>query len=48
VVPGRVKRAIGDSLRSWPGEIEAVEVAIATAALNRMLASDHASYFRIV
>jgi hypothetical protein len=34
---GRYKRVIGTALRSRTDETEAIEVAIAAAALNRML-----------
>jgi hypothetical protein len=34
---GRYKRVIGDALRSRTDETEATEIAIAAAALNRML-----------
>src|SRR5271165_6403226 len=44
---GRYKRVIGDALRSRTGRTEATEVAIAAAALNRMLASGRANYVRI-
>jgi hypothetical protein len=44
---GRYKRVIGDALRSRTDETEATEVAIAAAALNRMLALGRPSYVRI-
>ena len=34
---GRYKRVISDALRSWTGETEAIEVAIAARVLNGML-----------
>jgi hypothetical protein len=39
---------IGDALQPRPDETEATEVAIAAAALNRMLEFDRANYVRIV
>jgi hypothetical protein len=45
---GRYKRVIGDALRSRSDESEATEVAIAAAALNRMLEFGRPSYARIV
>ena len=45
---GRYKRVIGDALRSRTDETEAAEVAIAAAALNRMLKLGCPSYARIV
>jgi len=45
---GRYKRVIGDALRSRTDQTEATEVAIAAAALNRMLALGRPSYVRIV
>ena len=45
---GRYKRVIGDALRSRTGQTEATEVAIAAAALNRMLAFGRPNYIRIV
>ena len=44
---GRYKRVIGDALRSRTDETEATEVAIAAAALNRMLEFGRPSYIRI-
>ena len=44
---GRYKRVIGDALRSRTDETEASEVAIAAAALNRMLAFGRPNYVRI-
>lgn len=44
---GRYKRAIGDALRSRTDPTEATEVAIAAAALNRMLALGHPNCVRI-
>jgi len=44
---GRYKRVIGDALRSRTGQTEATEVAIAAAALNRMLAFRRPNYVRI-
>ena len=44
---GRYKRVIGDALRSRTDESEATEVAIAAAALNRMLQLGRPSYARI-
>jgi hypothetical protein len=44
---GRYKRVIGDGLRSRTAETEAVEVAIAAAALNRMLEFGRPNYVRI-
>lgn len=44
---GRYKRVIGDALRSRTDLTEATEVAIAAAALNRMLALGHPNYVRI-
>jgi hypothetical protein len=43
----RYKRVIGDALRSRTGQTEATEVAIAAAALNRMLAFGPPNYVRI-
>lgn len=40
------KRVIGDALRSRTDETEASEVAIATAALNRMVAFGRPKYVR--
>ena len=45
---GRYKRVIGDALRSRTGENETTEVAIAAAALNRMLEFGRPNYIRIV
>jgi IS5 family transposase len=45
---GRYKQVIGDTLRSRTGKTEATEVAIAAAALNRMLGLGRPSYVRIV
>jgi Transposase DDE domain len=45
---GRYKRVIGAALRSRSDETEATEVAIAAAALNRMLEFGCPSYARIV
>ena len=44
---GRYKRVIGDALRSRAGQTEATEVAIAAAALNRMLEFGRPNYVRI-
>jgi hypothetical protein len=44
---GRYKRVIGDALRSRTDQTEATEVAIAAAALNRMLAFGRPKYVRI-
>jgi Transposase DDE domain len=44
---GRYKRVIGDALRSRTDETAATEVAIAAAALNRMLEFGHPHYVRI-
>jgi Transposase DDE domain len=44
---GRYKRVIGDALRSRTDETEATEVAIAVAALNRMLEFGRPNYVRI-
>jgi len=44
---GRYKRVIGDALRSRTDRTEATEVALAAAALNRMLAFGRSSYVRI-
>ena len=41
------KRVIGDSLRSRTDQTEATEVAIAAAALNRMLEFGRPIYVRI-
>jgi hypothetical protein len=43
----RYKRVIGDALRSRTDQTEATEVALATAALNRMLAFGRPNYVRI-
>ena len=45
---GRYKRVIGDALRSRTSKTEATEVAIAAAALNRMLEFGHPNYVHIV
>ncbi len=47
VAIGRYKRVIGDALRSRTDETEATEVAIAAAALNRMLEFGRPNYVRI-
>jgi Transposase DDE domain len=44
---GRYKRVIGDALRSRTDQTEATEVAIAAAAMNRMLALGRPNYVRI-
>jgi hypothetical protein len=44
---GRYKRVIGDALRSRTDQTEATEVAIAAAALNRMLGLGRPNYVRI-
>ena len=44
---GRYKRVIGDALRSRTDQTEATEVAIAAAALNRMLAFGRPNYVRV-
>jgi hypothetical protein len=44
---GRYKRVIGDALRSRTDQTEATEVAVAAAALNRMLAFGRPNYVRI-
>ena len=44
---GRYKRVIGDALRSRTDQTEATEVAIAAAALNRMLGFGRPNYVRI-
>ena len=44
---GRYKRVIGDTLRSRTPQTEAIEVAIAAAALNRMLRFEHPKYVRV-
>jgi hypothetical protein len=44
---GRYKRVIGDALRSRTDETEATEVAIAAAALNRMLEFGRPNYVRM-
>jgi hypothetical protein len=44
---GRYKRVIGDALRSRTDQTEATEVAIAAAALNRMLEFGRPNYVRI-
>jgi hypothetical protein len=43
----RYKCVIGDALRSRTEQTEATEVAIAAAALNRMLAFGRPNYVRI-
>ena len=43
----RYKRVIGDALRSRSEQTEATEVALAAAALNRMLGLGRPSYVRI-
>jgi hypothetical protein len=43
---GRYKRVIGDALRSRTNETEGTEVAIAAAALNRMLEFGRPNYVR--
>jgi hypothetical protein len=45
---GRYKRVIGDVLRSRAEAVEATEVALAAAALNRMLGLGRPSYVSIV
>jgi hypothetical protein len=45
---GRYKRVIGDVLRSRAEAAEATEVALAAAALNRMLGLGRPSYVSIV
>jgi hypothetical protein len=45
---GRYKQVIGDALRSRTDKTEATEVAIAAAALNRMLGLGRPNYVRIV
>lgn len=44
---GRYKRVVGDRLRSRTAETEAVEVAIAAAALTRMLEFGRSNSLRI-
>ena len=44
---GRYKRVIGDALRSRSDQTEANEVALAAAALNRMLVFGRPNYARI-
>ena len=44
---GRYKRVIGDALRSRTDQTEATEVAVAAAALNRMLGFGRPNYVRI-
>jgi hypothetical protein len=44
---GRYKRVIGDALRSRTDQTEATEVAIAAAALNRMLELGRPNYVRL-
>jgi hypothetical protein len=41
------KRVIGDTLRSRTEQIEATDIAIAAAALNRMLTFGRPNYVRI-
>ena len=43
----RYKHVIGDALRSGTDRTEATEVALAAAALNRMLAFGRSKYVRI-
>ena len=45
---GRYKRVVGDALRSRTDKTEATEIAIAAAALNRMLELGRPNYVRIV
>jgi len=44
---GRYKRVMGDALRSRTNRTEATEVAIAAAALNRMLSFGRPKYVRV-
>ena len=44
---GRYKRVIGDALRSRTGGRQTTEVAIAVAALNRMLELGRPEYVRL-
>ena len=44
---GRYKRVIGDALRSRTEQTEAIEIALAAAALNRMLGFGHPNHVRI-
>jgi len=44
---GRYKRVIGDALRSRTDQTEATEIALAAAALNRMLGFGRPNYVRI-
>jgi hypothetical protein len=44
---GRYKRVIGDAFRSRTEQTEATDVALAAAALNRMLGFGHPTYVRI-
>jgi hypothetical protein len=44
---GRYKRVIGDAFRSRTDQTEATEVALAAAALNRMLGLGRPNYVRI-
>ena len=44
---GRYKRVIGGALRSRTNQTEATEVALAAAALNRMLEFGRPNYVRI-
>jgi hypothetical protein len=45
---GHYKRVIGDALRSRANQTEATEVALAAAALNRMVGLGRPNYVRIV
>jgi hypothetical protein len=44
---GRSKRVIDDALRSRTEQTEATEIALAAAALNRVLGFGHPNYVRI-
>jgi hypothetical protein len=44
---GRYKRVIGDALRSRTDHTETIEVALAAAALNRMLGFGRPNYVRV-
>jgi hypothetical protein len=44
---GRYKRVIDDALRSRTARTEATDVAIAAAAVNRMLSFGHPKYVRV-
>jgi hypothetical protein len=44
---GRYKRLIGDAVGSRTGQTEATEIALAAAALNRMLAFGRPNHVRI-